>query len=341
MLTDYNLRFDLGGTSRNVETSLSDNYFDLTSVQRALGSGRAPSLQFSVDEAVAGPDGMTTELQIVAMPCIAPTRTSATVTTSNTGDVVNWTAHGLRTGCAVVITGAGTISSGVTKGVTYYVIYVSADTFQVAATRALALAGTELAFGSDSSGALTCTAWPDGLSSVVTCEADDEKVTWVVGGAAAAHGFVLGTPLKLVLGDSGVIPTGYTAGKTYFATSLETTKFQLATTLANALKPTPTVVSISDDGTATINAVATPYVLGSSGPIPQELLTAKSVVNVRFNPMHFMGLTAGGLQVPGGRYVYARIVHSSNAPTAGKFRIDLVDKPADGQRFYPTSLTVN
>lgn len=340
MLTDYNLRFDLGGTSRNVETSLSDNYFDLTAVQRALGSGRAPSLQFSIDEAVAGPEGMTTELQIVAMPCIAPARVSATVTFTNATEIVNWTAHGLRTGDPVVFTG-GTAPTGLTLGVTYYVIYASSGTFQVAATRALALAGTETTFSSDGSGTITATAWPDGLSSVVTCEADDEKVTWTVGGAAAAHGFVLGTPLQLILGDSGVIPTGFTASKTYFVTALEITKFKLASSLANALNPVPTAVAISDDGTATINAIARPYLLGSSGAIPKELLTAKSVVNVRFNPTHFLGLTAGGLQVPGGRYVYGRIVHSSNAPTAGKFRIDLVDKPADGQRFYPTSLTVN
>lgn len=340
MLTDYNLRFDLGGTSRNVETSLSDNYFDLGTVLRALGSGRAPSLQFSVDEAVAGPAGMTTELQILSMPCVAPARTSGTVTFTNATEIVNWTAHGLRTGDPVVFTG-GTAPTGLTLGVTYYVIYASSGTFQVAATRPLALAGTETTFSSDGSGTITATAWPDGLSSVVTCEADDEKVTWTVGGAAAAHGFVLGTPIQLILGDSGVIPTGFTASQTYFVTALESTKFQLASTLANALKPSPTVVAITDDGTATINAIARPTVLGSSGPIPKELLTAKSVVNVRFNPPHFYGLTAGGLLVPGGRYVYGRIVHSSNAPTAGKFRIDLVDKPADGHQHHASGIVIN
>lgn len=348
MTLDSLLRFDAGGTSRNIQTSLSDNYFDVGTALRKLGQGRNPYFQFACTEAVAGPDGMTCELQIVLNPAVAPVRTSATVTMTNANDLVVWASHGLKVATPFVITGAGTTGTGSTKGVTYYVIPFDANSFQLAASEALALAGTAVVLSADSTGALTATAWPNALANVITCTNATELINWT------AHGLNAGTPVRIVLGVSGVIPTGFTAGKTYFVTNPTTNTFQLALTLADALlgngtgirintgagTTTSLAVLISDDGTAVLNMAAQPCVIGSSGPIVKELLTAKSLIHVPMGIPLVTGSTAGALKFPGHQYLYARMIMSNVAPTAGKFVIDFIDKPGEGHTHLPSGFVL-
>lgn len=70
------------------------------------------------------------------------------VSAADSGDLFTKAAHGLRTGQRVYATG---FSAGVTAGY-YYAIYVSSSTFQLATTRALALAGTAAAVSADGTG---------------------------------------------------------------------------------------------------------------------------------------------------------------------------------------------
>ena len=70
------------------------------------------------------------------------------VTVANTGDLFTKAAHGLITGQRVNI---ASFSAGITAGI-YFVIRVSADTFQLATTRALAIAGEAAAVSADGTG---------------------------------------------------------------------------------------------------------------------------------------------------------------------------------------------
>jgi hypothetical protein len=70
------------------------------------------------------------------------------VSVANSGDLFTKASHGLVTGQRVNATG---FSAGFTAGY-YYAIYVSANTFQLADTRALALAGTATAASADGTG---------------------------------------------------------------------------------------------------------------------------------------------------------------------------------------------
>jgi hypothetical protein len=80
-----------------------------------------------------------------------PTNTGTALTSvsvANSGDLFTKSSHGLKTGQRVYTTG---FSAGWTAGY-YYVIYVSSSTFQLADTRALALAGTATAASADGTG---------------------------------------------------------------------------------------------------------------------------------------------------------------------------------------------
>lgn len=70
------------------------------------------------------------------------------VTAANSGDLFTKAAHGLVTGDRVT---AASFSAGFSDG-TYFAIYVSASTFQLASTAALAQAGTAVAVSADGTG---------------------------------------------------------------------------------------------------------------------------------------------------------------------------------------------
>lgn len=70
------------------------------------------------------------------------------VSCANSGDLFTKASHGLETGDRVAITG---FSAGITAG-TYFVIYVSSSTFQLASTVADAIAGTAVAVSADGTG---------------------------------------------------------------------------------------------------------------------------------------------------------------------------------------------
>lgn len=70
------------------------------------------------------------------------------VSVANSGDLFTKASHGLKTGQRVYATG---FSAGWTAGY-YYAIYASSSTFQLADTRALALAGTATAASADGTG---------------------------------------------------------------------------------------------------------------------------------------------------------------------------------------------
>ncbi len=73
-------------------------------------------------------------------------RQSVVTITIATPGVVTWTAHGLAAGQAVTFSTTGALPTGMTAGVTYYVLSPTVNTFQLAATpggSAIATSGTQ------------------------------------------------------------------------------------------------------------------------------------------------------------------------------------------------------
>lgn len=77
---------------------------------------------------------------------------------TDTGDVVTCAGHGFATGDRVYFS-AITSTTGISINTNYYVIYVGVDTFKVASTLALALAGTALALTTNGTGSIVYAPW--------------------------------------------------------------------------------------------------------------------------------------------------------------------------------------
>ncbi len=87
-----------------------------------------------------------------------------TVTISNAEPgVVTWNAHGFADGTPVTFSTTGALPTGLTAGVTYYVVSPTANTFSVAAT----VGGTPIDTSSAGSGVHTATAVPVGETDLI------------------------------------------------------------------------------------------------------------------------------------------------------------------------------
>lgn len=79
---------------------------------------------------------------IYEYPDLPSNNAAAQTFTAATTDLCTATAHGFQTGDRVRLTTTTTLPAGLAAATTYYVIYVSANTFKLAASDALATAGT-------------------------------------------------------------------------------------------------------------------------------------------------------------------------------------------------------
>lgn len=115
---DYSLTIDDGNPFVSVTTGNTDRTLDLPAC-----SLTTVSVEYVVQKADSGTGDVILEGR------------SATVTFTDAGDLVNWTAHGLVDGMAVVFENSGgALPTGLTAGTTYYVTNATTDTFTVALT---------------------------------------------------------------------------------------------------------------------------------------------------------------------------------------------------------------
>lgn len=118
------------------------------------------------------------------------------VTGANSGDLMTKVAHGLVTGDPVTFV-SGTTFTGLTAGTRYFAIRASADTFQVATTRALAVAGTAVALGADgTSGVFQL---QENLTAMVFDKRAFAFLQGVPDGIDGAHATSLGIPQVLAV----------------------------------------------------------------------------------------------------------------------------------------------
>lgn len=119
-----------------------------------LAKASALAVSFDIDTAYESDTyGSTLEFQVVSLPIEASLLDAATgtgqslsiasVTLTDSTDAATIVGHGLPLGAPVYLT-ALNLTTGVADNVTYWVIPIDADNFQLAASQADALAGTEL-----------------------------------------------------------------------------------------------------------------------------------------------------------------------------------------------------
>jgi len=131
---------------------------------------------------VTGSGSTTAVLKPLTRRGIRLTPRSSTVTiTEATPGVVSFTAHGLKTGDAITFATTGALPANLAVNTVYYVSSTTptVNTFKVSATRALAIAGTNIATGGGApSGVHTC--YPVvknvGQDSDVTVDLNDGRI---------------------------------------------------------------------------------------------------------------------------------------------------------------------
>ena len=147
--------------------------------------------------------------------------------------VVTLNSHGLSTGYPVSFTTSGALPTGLNVGTVYYVIYVNANTFQLATTLANAWAGT----------AITTTGSQSGTHTI------NRGLVYL-----ANHGLYLGEPIYFT--TTGGLPTGITASTTYYAIPFDSNYFNIASSYANAEAGIAIVTTGSQSGTQTLFRVS-------------------------------------------------------------------------------------
>lgn len=175
----------------------------------------------------------------------ATTEVDITAVTDSWGEA----AHGMRTGQLVVpalTSGAlPTTSAQIVDGSTYFVIRVDANNFQLATTRALAIAGTNITISSAGTGGIDwhTAAFTTTSDEPMVITADDEIDLGTV-----THGLVTGQMIRPVL-LSGTFPTTtpqITLTSVLFAIVVDVYQFKLASTYADAIAGTAIVLTTAN-----------------------------------------------------------------------------------------------
>jgi hypothetical protein len=285
MLGDLHTRFSGASVSGGVASA--------TAGQAVTAAGATVS-ENSIDQLAMRDFGAGREVfaivNIVAAPVAVRTNVSATVVVAT--DICTLASHGLPTGTPIILLTATTISTGFTLGTVYYVISLTANTFSLATTKAIALTGVaDVNFGA-ADGSFTFTAIPEVEFQVIA--AGDNLLTTdiqVLGSsgplqARVAHnvtfteatnvcnhsGMQVYEGAPVVFGGAGTQPTGITAGVTYYMVNTTNTTFQMAASRADVAAGV--AIDITTAGSGVLTATIADQQLAGGGP----------QIAVRFNP---------------------------------------------------------
>lgn len=145
-------------------------------------------------------------------------------------DILTLAGHGFFTGLVVNLTTAGTLPVPLAINTDYYIIKIDANRFYLAATLALANAGTHINLTTDGTPVNTA------IAAALTL---------------TDHGYQTGQPVRLT--TVGALPVPLAVLTTYYAIVLDTDTFYLASTLVNAVANIP--ISLVTIGTP-VNTIA-------------------------------------------------------------------------------------
>lgn len=208
---------------------------------------------------------LATSAAVLATATCSDSTSTVTITSASPA-VVSWATHGLAAGRMVRFTSSGTVPTGMTSGQTYY---VSATNLLTNSFQIEDLNGRMINTSSTGTGTITALAFwgavpvfqtlaanaiaPVAAATVTITIASPGVVTWT------GHGFSEGQAVRFA--TSGALPTGLTAGTTYYVSSagLAANTFQVAASFSNAING---LSSINTSGTQ--SGVQTGTALGSS-----------------------------------------------------------------------------
>lgn len=172
-------------------------------------------------------------MTLVKLPGAALTLADTTFTTTHASEQVNITNHGLQTGDGPfrMTNSGGALPAGYAAATDYYAIRTGASTLQLAATRALAYAGTAVAISGDGTGTHTLsdtasTSRPTTVATIFDTDSDEAGTntlaadTWVSGTIASAPACVLDAGEELaalyVEDGSATLPVGHLHGEALY-----------------------------------------------------------------------------------------------------------------------------
>tara|TARA_R110002020_G_scaffold3654_1_gene16185 strand:- start:228 stop:1181 length:954 start_codon:yes stop_codon:yes gene_type:complete len=314
------------------KTAIGPSKVDLSAVLGGVDVGAGTELEAHVTPTVShggGTASSTVDIQVIGTHL--PVRDSnggVTATSANSGDLVTLAAHGLVSGDRVIFTGGGGAAEHV-RGESYYVIKATVDTFTVAETFDLALAGTTLTISGDSTGTMTCTSHPDGRVAGITAGDTTANTLTVVG-----HQISTGDPVKFYSGADTL--GGITDGLTYYAIRVDADTLSFQTT--PALAAVGTGANLSSYSATNLAAIvySPPTVMGSSGPLQQGQLSTLAHITFPLGQRFHDGYNDS----PAPRQVYSHYL-TSGTVTAGKFDVELVTSYHGGRSsHYPTGSTI-
>jgi hypothetical protein len=330
MYTDKNTKLE-DGTRALLAPTLTTDLVDLKTLRR-MGVNQNTFVDLLVKTAFASAAGCKVTFDLISTPSSQSGALAELtgVTATGTGDIIGKTAHGLAPLTPVIFTAVG--ASTLSLATIYYVTYnatFNANQFCVSTTLANAIAGTPA--GIDDGTGLSLVAYPTGLTYVAT---------------ATDTGDTFSQPTGIVLPDgtavtyhraltSTIAGTGVAAGDTLFVTNATSTTFQLATSLSAARQGTA-AATVTPNGTALLEIL--PVVLGSSGPIPVELLFAGANFGLRLNAGLKLGNGYGGENLPVFRYATVRITPSLVC-TAGALEVNIGAGDAEQRQYHPHRLS--
>ena len=161
-------------------------------------------------------------------------------------DTIADTGHGLVTGTVGQVTTTGSLPTGITALTNYYVIRVDANSFRLATSLALAIAGTAMPIGADGSGVHTFTP--------TTVAFDDDDITTGDDYINKAYGFTTGS--KVQISTATTLPSPIAAVTDYYVIDRGGDAFGLSLTLAGALAGNYMPITADGAGDHTVTSVA-------------------------------------------------------------------------------------
>lgn len=182
----------------------------------------------------------------VGAHAVAPVVVAFEDTDINAGtDTITDTGHGLVTGTVGQVTTDGVLPTGISASTNYYIIRVDANSFRLATSLALALAGTPAPISADGSGTHTFTP--------TTVAFDDDDITTGDDYVNIDHDFTTGTKVQVTTATT--LPSPIAAATDYFVIDRGGNAFGLAITLADALAGNYMPITADGAGDHTVTSV--------------------------------------------------------------------------------------
>jgi hypothetical protein len=201
--------------------------------------------------------GAATNMQYWMQIAITPWASNV-FTAANGTDTLTATAHGWSTGDLVRVSNSGGgLPAPLVAATNYYTIRTGANTFKLATTQALAVAGTPIDLTTDGTGTQTAVGgervWGCGRSATpktFTADNTNEQL------AITAHGMFTGDGIAKVSNSGGALPSGLLSTTNYWVIVVDANTIKLASTKANAIAGTPVNFTTNGTGTQTFTPPA-------------------------------------------------------------------------------------